>query len=193
MNSRNGFAALVLVLLVTACSSVEIEVWDSGKFAPAGFQSYSWRSEPFSKGVYSRDPIYVIDPILREVVNSNLSAKGYQLVAGGGDFTVDYTYAPGLRMGAPSGATDVLSPRAGVRPNTTISQAERDNAIALSGVKETRNIALQFNDGQSGLQLWRVLITKFATDANQPEKARVRSALESGVKKGFRELPAASR
>jgi hypothetical protein len=60
-------------------------------------------------------------------------------------------------------------------------------------VKETRNIALQFNDGQSGLQLWRVLITKFATDANQPEKARVRSALESGVKKGFRELPAASR
>jgi hypothetical protein len=192
MNLRNGFAALLLTLLISACSSVEVEVWDSGKFGPANFQTYSWRSEPFANSAYSRDPIYVIDPILREVVNKDLSAKGYQLVARDGDFNVDYTYAPGMRMGVPSDAADNLSPRAGVRPNSRISQAERDNAIALSGVKETRNISLQFNDGKSNLQLWQVLITKFATDANQPEKARVRSALVSGVKEGLRELPAAN-
>lgn len=191
MNSRNGFTALLLIAVITACSSVEVEIWDSGEFGPANFQTYSWRSEPFSNSVYSRDPIYIIDPVLREVVNKDLSAKGYRLVARNGDFNIDYTYAPGLRMGAPSEATDNLSPRAGVRPNTTISQAERDNAIALSGVKETRNIALQFNDGKSNLQLWRVLITKFATDANQPDRERVRSALESGVKKGLKDLPAA--
>jgi hypothetical protein len=192
MNNRKVFAALILAALVTACSSVEVEVWDSGDFGPANFQTYSWRSEPFANNVYSRDPIYVIDPVLRQIVDAQLAAKGFRKVPRDGDFTVDYTYAPGLRMGVASDAADNLSPRAGVRPNASVSQAERDNAIALSGVKETRNISLQFNDGQSGRELWGTLITKFTADANAPDKERVRSALESGVRRSFKELPAAT-
>jgi len=60
-----------------------------------------------------------------------LQAKGYSRVEWNGDFTVDYIYAPGLRSGMPGEGASNLSPSAGVRPNTTMSQAERDNAIAV--------------------------------------------------------------
>ena len=190
MNLRNVLVSLGLAALLAACTSVKVEVWDSKQFSPH-FQTYSWRSEPFTNNFYSRDPVYILDPILREIVDADLGKKGYQLVPRGGDFTIDYTYAPGVLMGASSEAVDNLSPRAGVRPNTTISQAERDNAIALSGVKETRNISLQIQDGKTGLEIWRALITKIADDVNKPDKSRLRSALGRGVSQAFQDLPSA--
>ena len=191
---RTALVALVLGLLVgtfSGCASVEVDVWDSQEFAGSGFNTYSWRSEPFSSDFYFRDPIYVIDPILREVVDEELAARGYRRVARSGDFTIDYIYAPGVRLGAPTAATDNIAPRAGVRPNTTISQAERDNAIALSGVKETRNIALQINNGETNREIWRAVLTKIIADANTPDRNRTRSALRSGVRRAFEQLPRA--
>ena len=184
--------ALVLASLLAACSSVEVDVWDSQEFAAGNFQTFSWRSEPFSSEVYFRDSIYVIDPILRDLVNEELSGLGYRLVPRGGDFTIDYIYAPGVRLGAPSTQASNISPRAGVRPNTTISQAERDNAIALAGVKETRNIALQINNGQTGREVWRAVITKIVADANEVDRSSARRSLGTGVRRAFRDLPPAN-
>ena len=188
---KHALATALLTCLLAACASVEVDVWDSKEFAAGNFQTYSWRSEPFSSEFYLRDPIYVIDPILRDIVDAELAKMGYRLVPRGGDFTIDYIYAPGIRLGAPSDAASFVSPRAGVRPNTTISQAERDNAIALSGVKETRNIALQINDGETGREVWRAVITKIVANANQPDKSRTRSTLATGIRRAFRDLPPA--
>jgi hypothetical protein len=187
---RNALAAL-LFGLIAGCASVEVDVWDSQEFAGSGFKTYSWRSEPFSSDFYFRDPIYVIDPILRELVDEELAGLGYQRVARGGDFTIDYIYAPGLRLGAPTDATSNIAPRAGVRPNANISQAERDNAIALSGVKETRNIALQINHGETNREIWRAVLTKIIADANTPDRDRTRRALSGGISRAFAQLPAA--
>jgi hypothetical protein len=185
-------ATSALAFLLSACASVEVDVWDPQEFAAANFQTYSWRSEPFSSDVYFRDPIYVIDPILRAQVDEQLAGLGYRLIPRGGDFTIDYIYAPGLRLGAPSESASNISPRAGVRPNTSISQAERDNAIALAGVKETRNIALQINNGKTGHEVWRAVITKIVADVNEVDRSSARRALGSGVKRAFRDLPPAS-
>lgn len=182
---------LLLAALLTACAGVEVDTWDTGKFAAGNFKTYSWRSEPFSKQVYFRDPIYVIDPILREQVDKQLLGLGYRSVPRGGDFTVDYIYAPGVRLGAPSSAASNISPRAGVRPNTTISQAERDNAIALSGVKETANVAIQLNHGQTGQEVWRAVITKIVANVNEMDADRARSTLGSGVRSAFSGFPPA--
>ncbi len=180
-----------LLGLLAGCASVEVDVWDSQEFAGSNFKTFSWRSEPFSSDFYFRDPIYVIDPILRELVDEELTARGYQRVARGGDFTIDYIYAPGVRFGAPTAANSNIAPRAGVRPNATISQAERDNAIALSGVKATRNIALQINDGQTNREIWRAVLTKIIADANSPDVDRTRRTLGSGVRRAFDQLPRA--
>ena len=183
--------ALVLLSLLAACASVEVDVWDSQEFAAGNFRTYSWRSEPFSDQVFYRDPIYVIDPILRELVDAELAKLGYRLVPRGGDFTIDYIYAPGVRLGAATIQASNISPRAGVRPNTTVSQAERDNAIALAGVKETRNIALQINNGETGREVWRAVITKIVANVNEADNSSARRNLGSGVRRAFRDLPPA--
>lgn len=184
-------ATTALAFLLTACASVEVDVWDSRKFAAGNFQTYSWRSEPFSSELYYRDPIYLIDPILREQVDKELGNLGYRLIPRGGDFTIDYIYAPGVRLGAPSESASNIAPRAGVRPNTGISQAERDNAIALAGVKETRNIALQINSGETGQEVWRAVMTKIVADVNEVDRSGARRSLGSGVRRAFRDLPPA--
>ena len=191
MSHPKFLATLLLALLVTACASVEVDVWDSQEFAAGNFQTYSWRSEPFSREVYFKDPIYVIDPLLRESVDAELKALGYRLVPRGGDFTIDYIFAPGIRLGAATEQASNISPRAGVRPNTNISQAERDNAIALAGLRETRNIALQINDGETGREIWRGVITKIVSNVNEVDSTARRN-INNGVRRAFRDLPPAS-
>lgn len=185
-------ATLLLTFLVAACASIEVDVWDAQEFAAGDFQTYSWRSEPFSSEVYIRDPIYAIDPVLRELVDEELQNLGFRRVSRGGDFTIDYIFAAGVRLGAPSTQASNISPRAGVRPNTNISQAERDNAVALSGVRETRNIALQINNGTTNREIWRAVITKIVTNVNEFDQSGRRN-LSTGVRRAFRELPPANR
>jgi len=182
----------LLTTLLVACAAVEVDTWDTQGFAAGNFQTYSWRSEPFSREVYFRDPIYVIDPILRDLVDAELQDLGYRQVPRGGDFTVDYIYAPGVRLGAPSSAASNVAPRAGVRPNTSISQAERDNAIALAGVKETRNIAIQLNNGHTGSEVWRAVITKIVANVNEVDAKSARSSLGKGVRRAFSDFPKAN-
>jgi hypothetical protein len=186
---RFTLATLFAACLLSACSSLEVDVWDPSQFAAGQFQTYSWRSEPFSDGFFTRDPVYIIDPILREVVDEELAKRGFQRQVRNGDFTIDYIFAPGVRLGAPTEQASNIAPRAGVRPNTNISQAERDNAIALSGVKDTHNIALQINDGETGREVWRGVITKIVANANQPDKNRARTQLRRGVSRAFKDLP----
>ncbi|MEM0952843.1 MAG: DUF4136 domain-containing protein [Pseudomonadota bacterium] len=189
---KRSLLSLFTACFIAACASVEVDVWDSDEFAAGGFKTYAWRSEPFeSNFYYSRDAIYVIDPILRDVVDEKLAAKGYKRVEREGDFTVDYIFAPGIRLGAPAGQATNVASRAGIRPNTNISQAERDNVIALGGVKETRNIALQFNSGDTGREVWRGVITKIVANANDPDRGRAERLLGIGVGRAFRDLPKA--
>ena len=191
MKHLKVLSILLLTSVLGACSGIEVEVWEPTQFAAGNFKTYSWRSEPFGENFYSQDSIYRIDPILREIVDRELQAKGFRKVTRGGDFTIDYIYAPGVMLGAPSEDATNISPRAGVRPNTQISGAERDNAIALSGVKQTRNIALQINNGETGREVWRAVITKIIANVNEPDSDRTRSALNSGVRRAFRDLPGA--
>ena len=191
MNSPKLGAAALAMLLLAACSGMEIEAWEPTQFAAGNYQTYSWRSEPIVNTVGSRDMIYNMDPIVRKETDRALQAKGYRKVERNGDFTVDYTYAPGLRAGVPGEATSNISPRAGVRPNTTMSQAERDNAIALSGVKETHNLALQFNDGESRLEVWRGMLTKIAQDLTGDNMDSTQRTIGSGIGQLTSNLPKA--
>jgi hypothetical protein len=191
MNSLKLCATALATLLLVACSGVEIEAWEPTQFAAGNYQTYSWRSEPIVNTVGSRDIIYKLDPIVRKETDRVLQAKGYRRVEWDGDFTVDYIYAPGLRAGVAGEATSNISPRAGVRPNTTMSGAERDNAIALSGVKETHNLALQFNDGKTRLEVWRGVLTKIAQDLSGENIDATRRKIGSGVNQMTATLPKA--
>ncbi len=190
---KHYLAALLLVGLAGCVNSgSEIEVWDTARFAAGNYQTYSWRSEPIVNTVGSRDIIYRIDPLIRIELDRALKSKGYQLIPWNGDFTVDYIYAPGVRAGVAGEDTTNIAPRAGVRPNTNISQAERDNAIALAGVRELHHLALQFNDGPSRVEVWRGVLTEIANDLRVDNMDGAQRTIGRGINKLLRDLPAAN-
>jgi len=191
MNTLKLAATTLAMFFLAACAGLEIEAWEPTQFAAGNYQTYSWRSEPIVNTVGSRDPIYMMDPIVRAETDRVLQAKGYRKVEWNGDFTVDYIYAPGIRAGVAGEAASNISPRAGVRPNTSMSGAERDNAIALSGVKETHNLALQFNDGKSRQEVWRGVLTKIAQDTTGENVGNTRRNIGKGINQMTSTLPKA--
>jgi hypothetical protein len=190
MRITNILANGLLALLLAACSSIEIQPDEIDKFAAGNYQYYKWRSEPMHNTANSSDPIYSIDPVLRRQVNANLQSKGYILDEERAQFSVDYIFATGMRQGEKSEQASNLTPYPSVTPNRQIDGASVDNAIALGGVKETRNIALQFNDVASNEEVWQVIMTRIVEDVNKAG-SRVDENLSKAINQALKPLPQA--
>tara|TARA_R110001592_G_scaffold363043_1_gene679730 strand:- start:217463 stop:218041 length:579 start_codon:yes stop_codon:yes gene_type:complete len=184
-------ATLVMILSVVACSGIETRPAPIEEFAAGNYKYYKWRSEPLPNTANSQDPWYIMDPILRKELNEDLAKKGYVLDEQRAQFTVDYLYAAGLRMGERSAEASNLTPYPSVNPNRQINQAVVDNAYALGGVKETSNIALQFNDATTKKEVWHVIITKIVEDVNKVNVKEMKSTLRKGLSAALSTLPPA--
>ena len=185
-------ALLLSLLLIAACSGVETRPTDTATFKAGNYSYYKWRSEPLDNTSGSTDPIYVIDPILRKEVDAELARKGFVLDPARAQFSVDYIFATGLRMGEKGSEASNISTYPGVIPNRNVDQASIDNAYALGGVKETSNIALQFNDVARKEEVWRVIVTKIVENANTAEYSKLEANIRGAVRQGLRSLPGAS-
>ena len=192
MRANPVIALLMSALLLTACSGVETRPTETATFEAGNYSYYKWRSEPLDNTTGSTDPIYVIDPILRKEVDAELARKGFILDPERAQFSVDYIFATGLRMGERGSDASNISTYPGVIPNRNIDQASVDNAYALGGVKETSNIALQFNDVERKEEVWRVIVTKIVENTNTAEYSKLESNIRSAVRQGMRPLPGAN-
>jgi hypothetical protein len=190
MRITNILANGLLALLLAACSSIEIQPDEIDKFAAGNYQYYKWRSEPMHNTANSSDPIYSIDPVLRRQVNAGLQSKGYILDEKRAQFSVDYIFATGMRQGEKSEQASNLTLYPSVMPNRRVDGASVDNAIALGGVKETRNIALQFNDVASNEEVWQVIMTRIVEDVNKAG-SRVDENLSKAINQALKPLPPA--
>ncbi len=192
MRIINTLALALLSLALTACSGVEIQPSETDTFATGNYRYYKWRSEPLQNTINSSDPIYIMDPIMRREIDSTLRSKGYILDPERAQFSVDYLYAVGLREGAKAEQASNISPIPSVTPNRQVDQAVVDNANALGGLKETSNIAVQFNDTATREEVWRVIITKIMDNVNTVDGTKAADVLSKAVDKALRELPDAS-
>ncbi len=184
-------ASSLLALVLNACSGIETKSTKTDIFAAGNYHYYSWRSEPMVNTINSRDLVYTIDPILRARVDATMQSKGYVLDEARAQFNIDYIFAEGLRAGVVGEEASNLSTHPGVIPNRNIDQASIDNAYALGGLKETRNIRIQFNDVTRNQEVWQVVITKIVDDVNASADSRSFKPLESAISQGLRPLPAA--
>jgi hypothetical protein len=185
-------ALLLSLLLIAACSGVETRPTDTATFEAGNYSYYKWRSEPLDNTTGSTDPIYVIDPILRREVDAELARKGFVLDPERAQFSVDYIFATGLRMGEKGSEASNISTYPGVIPNRNVDQASIDNAYALGGVKETSNIALQFNDVARKEEVWRVIVTKIVENTNTAENKKLETNIRGAVRQGLKPLPGAN-
>ncbi len=190
MRLTNILASGLLALLLVACSGIQIQTAATDQFAAANYQYYKWRSEPMINTANSSDPIYDIDPVLRRQVDADLQSKGYILDTQRAQFSVDYIFATGIRQGEKSEQASNLTISPSVMANRRVDGASVDNAIALGGVKETRNIALQFNDVGSSEEVWHVVMTRIVEDVNKVGSG-VDANLSKTVKQALKPLPQA--
>ncbi len=189
MRSFNTLATLLLAVALAACSGTETRPADTAEFAAGNYRYFKWRSEPLQNTSNSTDNLYVLDPIIRQSVNSALRDKGFVLDPAQAQFSVDYFFAAGMREGKKSQAATNITPYPTVLPNRLPDGATVDNAYALGGVKKTSNIALQFNDVARNQEVWHVIITKIVEDANMSETSRLERSVQKAISSGLRPLP----
>lgn len=190
MRSLKLITTVFLSLAMAACGNIETRPEDTERFAAQNYQYFKWRSQPLANPGKSSDATYIMDPIIREQVNAQLTSKGYILDAERAQFSVDYLQAIALREGVGSqDASGGIDPIPSAIPNRQINQAMVDNANALAGVQTTNNIAIQFNDVKSHEEIWQVVITKIVDDVNRMDVATMRSNLEKAIRKGLSSVP----
>jgi hypothetical protein len=182
----------ILSLALLACSGVDIQPAKTDRFLEGNYHYYKWRTEPLPSGNASSDPMYAIDPVMRREINAELQSKGYVLDPERAQFTVGYIFAMGMVQGEASDLASNISPYPSVTPNRQVDQASVDNAIALSGVKETNNILLQFNDRASNKEVWQVTLMKIVENANTVDPVRLDKNLTDYLKRALKPLPQAS-
>lgn len=190
MRSLQSLAALLLALTVVACSGIETHPADTAEFEAANYRYYTWRNPPLQNTSNSRDPIYLLDGIIREAVDQGLQDLGYRLDPKLAQFDVHFLAAPGMRQGVGSEQVSNISTRPQAI-NRQVDQASIDNAQALAGVRDTENIALLFNDVERVEQVWHVVITKLVEDANFADTPRLRNNVNRAIKQGLKTLPRA--
>jgi hypothetical protein len=183
---------LLPLLLLAACSSVEIHDAPIDTFAAGHYRYYTWRTEPLPATSKSTDPLYTLDPAVRSEVNQLLQGKGYTEDAARAQFTVNYQSKTELRQGARSQLAENITPWATVTPNRQVNQAAVDNAIALSGVQPTNNLILQFYDKQTNQEVWRVTLTRIVENANDAEAYGFDQDLPSSLQRALQPLPQAA-
>ena len=192
MRIAHILASGLLSLALAACSGVEIRPAPVDNFAAGDYQYYRWRTQPLQNTANSSDAVYSMDPIMRREVDRGLQSKGYILDKERAQFSVDYLYATGMRDGAVSRETSNVTPYPTVVPNRQVNQAVVDNSIALGGVQETSNIALQFNDVADNKEVWHVIITKIVENVNRVDTAELNDNLKKAIGQALKPLPAAN-
>lgn len=82
----------MLLLLLTACSGVEVDVHPAADFAPARYQALAWASPPL--GDKSPPEMRALERTVRKSVEKGLVAHGYSLAAGAApDLLIDYRWS----------------------------------------------------------------------------------------------------
>ena len=63
---------ILLAIAIAACSGIETRPAPIDTFAAGDYKYYKWRSDPLPNPDNSKDPMYVMDPILRNAVDHGI-------------------------------------------------------------------------------------------------------------------------
>lgn len=187
-----------LVLWLAACSGVQVDSTPIERFAAGNYQTYSWRAAPIENTDGSSDPMYLLDPAIRRAVDKHLMDKGYQRVADGGDFLIDYQFKASFADGSLNSTAAMqdnvyVGTTAGAAViNRRTDQALVDNAYALSGPREMNSVLLSFSDGADQGLVWAASMSKIVENLNRTDEAKMAKSLEAAMQHSLSKIPPAN-
>jgi hypothetical protein len=169
------------VVILSACSGVDVIPDATDTFAATNYTRYAWRSEPPSQTSFRKDRLQQKSQSIRAGFEEKMSELGYRRVdKADAEFLVEYLVSTGINDGQLSrgGSNSELYPSS---VNREIDGASADNAQALGGAVTTGRIMLVFVDAGTKDLLWRLQITMVVQDANRVDEDEVRGAVLRGL------------
>ncbi|MFK7977346.1 MAG: DUF4136 domain-containing protein [Halioglobus sp.] len=185
----NKLALVGATIAITACSPVDIQPASTDEFVGKAYQYYAWARVPAPLGSSITIPERAFDPTVRKAVETALEDKGYQLHQQKAQFTVDYRYGFGTRDGVAGDAASNITYYPPTTINRKIDQASRDNAIALAGVKETKELQLRFRDSTTQRLIWEVTLAEIVSNTNRLGDNQIDKSLSDAIPRALRSLP----
>lgn len=180
---------LTVALLLGACSPVDIQPDKTDTFKTKGYRFYTWAGPPLPSRDAAEPSHRAIDPTVRQEVDRALQNKGYVLDAQRAQFTVGYRYGIGIREGVPADDADNITYYPPATINRKVDQASRDNAVALGGVKETKELQLRFRDIESQRIVWEVTLTEVVANTNRLDDDHIDKSLGKAIPRALISLP----
>jgi hypothetical protein len=179
---------LSLSLGLPACTGVDIQTSSEDALKAGNYQYYDWQTVPLPENTRWTGLVYQLDPAIRATIATSLQEKGYTHSVERADFKVHYVYSPGYITGVASEQASNIhaTPQPIIR---SPDQASVDNAIALSGVKQTTNISISLIDVVSTATVWSATISMIVENANEMGGDAARDRLTGHVRRALNKLP----
>lgn len=186
MRAIQGF--LIFSLLVLAgCVSIKTDIAKIDKFEQADYQAYTWATMAMKPQVGRSERAVVIDNALRNAVDAQLSAKGYQKVAADqAQFVLDYRFTrkvsvdQGDRMATPAPLQGAFDTR------TMAGDPGLDREFVPEKIQETF-LRFSVRDGASKKELWHGTASKILEEKVQDKDqiSRIAEQLAGRLFKAF--------
>ncbi len=178
--------AAVLLLLLAACSGVEVDVHPAADFTPARYGALAWASPPL--GDKSPPELRELERTVRKSVEKGLVARGYSLAAAGAapDLLIDYRWS---RRIEPQGAGSVSPSDEAARVYDLDSTPAGDSALyrhPTLDVAERVNMRVSLRDAATRELVWWGSAEMVAPDGDESAQQRQVDKLIGHL---LRELP----
>ncbi|WP_339670840.1 DUF4136 domain-containing protein [Dasania marina] len=188
MNKIIGLIVLAGVLGLTACTTMQTETADISRFKSKQYRNYSWATTAMEHKQGRSERAVIMDHALREALNTQLTAKGYHLVASGqAQFVVDYRYTRKVTTdkSEPSDASKALD--GAWDAGATMGDPGLQTEFAPDKISE---LFLRFSvrDKLSKKELWHGTASKIM-DASSTSKAQIKMITQRVVQKLFNQFP----
>lgn len=165
MNSLRLLLIVTLMLVLSACIGIKVDVSPDNQFDPGQYATYAWLSAPMTSS--GRDQSYVaIDHSVRNNVNQQLLRRGYREVdKARADFIIEYRFFQSVV--ADQGG--IISPQSEIEaafdPNIDPNSTALHNHYIPSQLQRG-HLELNFDSRASGKMVWMAVARKIMENAS---------------------------
>lgn len=184
-----GIGIALLAVIVSGCGNVQIDRQSFEQFNEGNYQTYHWKLAPMKSLPNDRDRLAAIDTVLRAEIDARLASKGYRRLAKGGDFVINYEFKASFTDGELTTGTSRMKSIPPLVINREIDGAYQDNANALAGVKELKNILVTFEDSSDYGLVWAGAMSRVIENQNTMDMEDLHNDMHLAIERLLRGLP----
>lgn len=184
------FLVLLTIIFLSSCMGTTIEVDDSLRFEPTGHGRYAWTNDPMVDTTGRQELIFRGDAILRDLVNTILQQRGYQMVPREqASFLVDYRYIRTMKadQGGVISPTDEMAASWDLGGDVNNTELHNHSVNAYVMHSELKLVLTDLEDNA----LWRARSSRLV-DNESPSDDALRKTLGKITRKMFRGFPEAN-